>query len=183
MAKGGTTAAAKTLEITAKMKEYGIVPECSFVIGNPPDPESDVRETLAFIRTLKRVNPECEVVLYLYTPVPLQGTLYDEATTAGFRFPETLDEWISPAWSDFSQRRSGTLPWLSESVRRGIRDFERVLNAYYPTITDPTLTRGARAVLRAIGAWRYHLQCYRHPLELRVLQRVLPYQRPETSGF
>ena len=165
------------------MKRLGIVPECSFVVGNPPDPEGDVRETVEFIRKLKRVNPACEIVLYLYTPVPLQGDLYKQATAAGFRFPDTLDTWTSTSWNEFSQRRSGTLPWLPEPVRQDLRDFERVLNAYYPTVTDLGLTRAARLVLRATSAWRYHLQWYRHPLELRALQRLLPYQRPETSGF
>ena len=32
-------------------------------------------------------------------------------------------------------------------------------------------------------AWRYHLEFYRYPVELRPLQRVLAYQRPETCGF
>jgi hypothetical protein len=183
MHKGGSASTEKTLEIAARMKEYGIVPECSFVVGNPPHPETDVRETLAFIRKLKRVNPASEIVMYLYTPVPLQGNLYEQAKAAGFRFPETLDEWTSSSWREFSQRRSAALPWISDPVRQDLHDFERVLNAYYPTVTDQRLTRAARMVLRATSAWRYHLRWYRHPLELRVLHRLLPYQRPETSGF
>lgn len=183
MRKGGTATADKTLELAAKMKQYGIVPECSFVVGNPPDPEADVNDTLRFIRRLKDVNPAAEIVMYLYTPVPLQGNLYEQAAAAGFRFPETLDEWIGPEWREFSQRRSAALPWISDPVRRMLHDFERVLNAYYPTVTDRRLNRAARVVLRAASAWRYHLQWYRNPLELRMLHRLLPYQRPETSGF
>ncbi len=183
MRKGGTASADKTLEIAALMKSHGIVPEFSFVVGNPPDPEDDARQTLAFIRKLKRINPASEIVMYLYTPVPLQGNLYEQATAAGFRFPNTLEEWTSSSWREFSQRRSGTLPWIEEPLRRELHDFERVLNAYYPTVTDRGLTRAARLVLHAASAWRYRLRWYRYPLELRLLQRLLPYQRPETSGF
>ena len=177
-----------TLEMAGRMAEYGIVPEFSFVLGNPPDPEADARATLQLIRRVKRVNPLAEIILYLYTPVPLAGDLYDEAQAGGFAFPQTLDEWISPAWLDFSQRRSSALPWLPQPLHARLRDFERVLNAYYPTSTDPRL-RGAGAAaarrwaLRAAAAWRYHLQIYRFPLELRLLQHWVAYQRPETSGF
>ena len=69
-------------------------------------------------------------------------------------------------------------------MQRRLRDFERVLNAYYPTTTDARPDEAAtRSLLRAASAWRYHTRCYRWPLELRALQRVVAYQRPETSGF
>jgi anaerobic magnesium-protoporphyrin IX monomethyl ester cyclase len=183
MNKGGTASAEKTLEIARRTAEYGIVPEFSFVLGNPPDPETDAFETMDFIRRVKRVNPASEVILYLYTPVPLAGELYEEAKASGFRFPETLEEWIDPGWVEFSQRRSAHMPWLQDPLRRRIRDFERVLNAYYPTTTDMGLTRARRAVLRTLSGWRYRLGVYRFPLELQAAQRVFAYQRPETSGF
>ncbi len=183
MNKGGKASTAKTLELAAKMRAYGIVPEMSFVLGNPPDPEADVRQTIEFIRTLKRVNPETEIILYMYTPVPLAGELYEQAKASGFRFPQTLEEWISPAWQEFSQRRSLNMPWLKDPLRRHVRDFERVINAYYPTVTDPKLRGLWRWVLKTVSAWRYHLRVYRYPVELRILHKLLAYQRPETSGF
>jgi radical SAM superfamily enzyme YgiQ (UPF0313 family) len=183
MDKGGTLSPDKTLAIAAMMKAYGIVPEFSFVLGNPPDPEGDVRHTIEFIRRVKQVNPRSEIVMYNYTPVPLSGDLYDAARADGFRFPDTLDEWVSPDWLEFSQRYSARMPWLRERLRRHIRNFERVLNAYYPTSTDARLTGAWRALLRAVSAWRYHVRVYGFPLELRALQRLIRYQRPETSGF
>jgi hypothetical protein len=38
-------------------------------------------------------------------------------------------------------------------------------------------------VLRLASAWRYRFEIYALPIELRVLQRLLRYQRPETAGF
>jgi anaerobic magnesium-protoporphyrin IX monomethyl ester cyclase len=183
MNKGGSASAEKTLEIARRTAEYGIVPEFSFVLGNPPDPEVDANQTLEFIRRVKSVNPAAEVILYLYTPVPLAGELYEQAKAHGFRFPETLEEWTDPGWVEFSQRRSSHMPWLEDPLRRRIRDFERVLNAYYPTTTDIRLTPARRVILRALSAWRYHRGVYRFPLELQAAQRAFAYQRPETSGF
>jgi anaerobic magnesium-protoporphyrin IX monomethyl ester cyclase len=183
MNKGGSASTDKTLAIAAKAREYGIVPEFSFVLGNPPDPEEDVRTTLQFIRKVKRVNPNTEIIMYVYTPVPLAGELYEQAKAEGFAFPETLEEWVSEDWQDFAQRRSAQIPWLGDPLRRHLRDFERVLGAYYPTITNPSLHGARRWVLRAASAWRYHLGFYRYPYELRPLQRLLAYQRPETCGF
>jgi radical SAM superfamily enzyme YgiQ (UPF0313 family) len=183
MNKGGSASTEKTLFIAEKMRRYGIVPEFSFVLGNPPDPEGDVQNTLEFIRKVKRVNPHTEIIMYVYTPVPLAGELYEEAKAEGFAFPRTLEEWVSDDWQDFALRRSASIPWLADPIRRRMRDFERVLSAYYPTITNPNLRGMRRTILRAASAWRYHLGFYSYPWELRPLQKILAYQRPETCGF
>lgn len=183
MNKGGKASTEKTLEIAHKMKTYGIVPEMSFVMGNPPDPEGDTDHTIAFIRKLKEVNPVTEIIMYMYTPVPLAGELYDQAKAKGFDFPTTLEEWVSPQWQNFSQRRSANVPWLKDPIRRKILDFQWTLNAYHPTATDVNMGKIKRIALRSMAAWRYHLGFYKNPIELKLIQKFLSYQRPETSGF
>ena len=183
MNKGGKSAAHLALDLARRMREYGIVPEYSFVIGAPPDPLADLERTFEFIRAIKRVNPATEIVLYTYTPVPMPGTLFAEASRLGFSFPTSLDEWASDRWRQLMMRRGDGIPWLDEGVRRRVRDFERVLNAYYPTVTDRRHTPSRRALLRAVSAWRYRLKVYAAPYELRALHRMLRYQRPETTGF
>ena len=165
------------------MREWGVVPEFSFVLGAPPDPVTDMERTFAFIRRVKRINPATEIVMYLYTPVPADGALYEAAQAEGFRFPTTLEEWASPTWGRTSLRRGTNLPWLEEKVRRRVRNFERVLNAYYPTVTDRRLTTAYRALLKTVSAWRYASGVHAAPYELRLLQRLIRYQRPETTGF
>lgn len=183
MNKGGKASAEKTLEIAAKMRSYGIVPEFSFVLGNPPDPEQDVTETLRFVRRLKAINPIAETIFYMYTPVPLAGDLYDSALENGFRFPETLDEWMGDDWQNFAQRRSSFVPWIGDPLHRRVRNFERVVNAFYPTATDPNLGAMTRRMLRWLSGWRYRLGIYAMPVELRAAQKLVHYQRPETTGF
>ena len=49
--------------------------------------------------------------------------------------------------------------------------------------------RGARAELQMgtaalrLSGWRYKLAFYRAPYELKLLQRMIHYRRPETMGF
>ena len=181
MNKGGKSSAALALALARRMRHYGVVPEFSFVLGCPPDPAKDVASTFEFIRRIKRINPATEIVLYTYTPVPLDGRLYAEAQRLGFSFPQTLEEWASPEWQQLSMRRGDGIPWMN--VRSRVRNFERVINAYYPTVTDLRLGGWHRALLKAASAWRYGLKWYGAPYELRALQRLLHYQRPETTGF
>jgi anaerobic magnesium-protoporphyrin IX monomethyl ester cyclase len=186
MNKGGKASVQLTRDLTVKMKQYGIVPEYSFVLGNPPEPMRDIEITFDFIRNLKELNPAIELILYTYTPVPADaaaGDLYKRAREAGFKFPETLEEWTESPWREFALRRRPNTPWLDHSVHTQVRNFERVINAYYPTVTDLKLTGLRRHLLRLMGGWRYHLKLYDHPLELRLMQRLLAYQRPETTGF
>ena len=77
----------KTLEMVKLMKSYDVIPELSFVMGKPtPTPLKDASDTIEFIRKLKAINPATEVIMYLYTPVPLDGDLYDDAKAQGFAF-------------------------------------------------------------------------------------------------
>jgi radical SAM superfamily enzyme YgiQ (UPF0313 family) len=183
MNKGGRSSAHLAIDLAERMKSYGVVPEYSFVLGSPPDPLGDLAQTFEFIRTIKQVNPATEIVLYTYTPVPMDGTLYEEAERLGFTFPTTLEEWASDEWRQIMMRRGEHIPWMDQDVRRRVRNFERVLNAYYPTVTDRRLTPARRALLKIVSGWRYALKLYEFPYELRALHRLLHYQRPETTGF
>lgn len=142
-----------------------------------------MKETLSFVRRLKAINPIAETIFYMYTPVPLAGDLYDSALENGFRFPETLDEWMGDDWQNFAQRRSSFVPWIGDPLHRRVRNFERVVNAFYPTATDPNLGAMTRRMLRWLSGWRYRLGIYAMPVELRAAQKLVHYQRPETTGF
>jgi anaerobic magnesium-protoporphyrin IX monomethyl ester cyclase len=181
MDKGGLTVN-DTLELNRRAKGYGVVPEFSFVLGNPKDPEGDIERSLALVRRLKNENPACEIILYLYTPVPLPGQ-YDEARKQGFAFPETLDEWLSPRWYRYEDRRNPGTPWLTPGMVRRVYDFEAVLHARYPTVSDRNLRRWQRTVLRVLSTARYRSGLTQRPLEIQALQRLWSYRRPEEMGF
>lgn len=184
MNKGGTSSTSKTLMIAEKMGRLGIVPEFSFVMGNPPDPLGDIANTIQFIRQVKGVNPATELILYIYTPVPHdRSELLKTAQELGFQFPQTLEEWAGEAWERFALRRDPGVPYFEDKARRKVRDFEAVVNAYYPTVTDIRLQGRMRWLLKGLAGWRYRTQLYAWPYELKALQRVVHYRRPETTGF
>ena len=181
MNKGGLKVE-ETVELNRRARSHGIVPEFSFVLGNPEAPERDVARTITLIRKLKQDNPDCEIILYVYTPVPLPG-MFDAALAQGFSFPEHLDDWLSPSWENYEERRNPVTPWLTTELVRHIYDFESVLHARWPSVSDQNLHRWQRKMLRLLSTPRYRLSWYKRPLGLRALQRLWRYRRPEEMGF
>lgn len=184
MNKGGRSGVDQTLAIVERMKHHNIIPELSFVLGTPPDPIASIESSVQFIRKVKAVNPATEIVLYMYTPVAeFDSPLVQEASALGFKFPKTLDEWASDEWADKSMRRNPGTPWSKDPIRNKVRDFETVINAFYPTVTDMRLRGAMRTLLKTVSGWRYRLEFYAAPYELKILQRIIHYRRPETTGF
>ena len=60
MKKG--TRVEQTFEMVRRCREYGVIPELSFVLGGPEDPEGEVEKTLRFVREIKAVHPGAEVI-------------------------------------------------------------------------------------------------------------------------
>jgi anaerobic magnesium-protoporphyrin IX monomethyl ester cyclase len=132
MDKGGTQSAAQIKSFAARMKKFDIIPEYSFVLGTPAEtPErvmKQIDQDIAFIREIKSINPDTEIIIYVYSPVPTEGSdMYEKVLASGFRFPTTLDQWISPEWSEFDLRKNPLTPWLTPEMINKIRDFETVL--------------------------------------------------------
>src|SRR5690606_8978138 len=147
-----------TLEVAARCREHGVIPELSFVLGGPEDPEGEVEKTLAFIRRVKRVNPDAEIVLYFYSPTPQRerppaGTAPDPSARPVLRtygpggpaLPETPEEWTEPAWVRWVCHQDA--PWLTPRLRRRVVDFARVLSCRFPTVQDYRTPSWGRAAL------------------------------------
>lgn len=185
MNKGGTQSGKVILEVVDKFKRHGIVPECSFVFGTPSaDIDAAISREIQFIRKLKRLNSRTEIIIYVYSPIPVQDNgLFNDVHESGFTFPGSLDEWTLPRWANFDLRRNPLTPWLKPSHIARITSFEKVLNAVYPTRSDIKLERYQRRLLNIAGWWRYATHVYDRPYEIQLLQRLFKYRRPETEGF
>lgn len=185
MNKGGTQTPDTVLQLAGRLKSFDIVPEFSFVFGGPShDVDRDFERNVRFIRRLKDINPRAEIIIYMYAPVVFgESELSQLAQQYGFRFPLTLDGWLAPEWRDFDLRKTPLVPWLKPQHYRRFKDFERVLNGYYPTITDLRLTDRSRSMMRMLSAWRYKLSCYAFPVEIRLMQRLFRYRQPEIEGL
>lgn len=189
MDKGGKQTAEQIKRFAARMKKFDIIPEYSFVLGMPADsPEkvmAQIDADIAFIKKIKQINPDTEIIIYLYSPVPTEGSdLYRQITEAGFRFPEKLEDWLSPQWLSFDLRKNPLTPWLTPKMVDKIQNFETVLNAYHPTASDFKVTDFQRKVMRLLSSFRYHNNIFHYPYELKVLQKFwLRYRQPEIEGF
>jgi len=180
MQKDITTA--ETLELARRIQQFGIIPEFSFVIGNPKAPERDTRETLQFIRKIKRLNPKSEIIMYHYTPVPQRTAMYGEID-GKITFPTTPDEWATPRWMNFTLRIDPKTPWLKRKTKKLIDNFEVVVSSRWPTVQDIRAPRWSRVLLKALSSWRYALQLYAFPQELRWAHQWINLRKPKQESL
>jgi len=180
MKKGTTTE--QTLQVAGRMRNFGIIPEFSFVVGNPGDPERDTQETLQFIRKIKRLDPQSEIIIYHYTPVPQRGSMYGEID-GKISFPTTPEEWATRRWMDFTLRIDPNTPWLKRKTKKLIDNFETVVSSRWPTVQDIRAPRWSRKLLQSLSAWRYSWQVYGFPKELHLAQRFIDLRRPKQESL
>jgi len=192
MSKG--TKVDHTLEVAHRCKENGVVPEFSFILGGPEDPEDDIERTFRFIRRLKAITPNCEVILYFYSPVPQRGpTVRHHGVLAarlprlaaygpaGPALPTTPDEWAQPHWVDYVCHRDA--PWLTPRVRRKVEDFARVLACRFPTVQDSHTPAWAKRGLRMLSSWRYASGVYSRSWELEWARRLVALRDPAAESI
>ena len=67
------TRAEQTLEAAELCRRNGVIPELSFMVAPPEDPEGETERTFDFIREMKRINPDAEIIVYIHTPLPRRG--------------------------------------------------------------------------------------------------------------
>ncbi len=185
------TRADQTLAVVEKCRTNGVIPELSFMLAPPDDPEGGTERTFEFIREIKRYYPRTEIMIYIYTPLPTSP----HSTQSGSHamkplldveghpvvFPSSVDEWSSPQWVNYWCHMDA--PWMSERLRRRILDFTTVLGCRFPTITDIRSPPLGKAALRVLASWRYRFQKYGHPWELDVSQRIIRLHNPRASSL
>ena len=180
MQKGITTG--QTFEVARRIRKFGIIPEFSFVIGNPRDPERDTKETLQFIRKIKQVNPSSEIIVYHYTPVPQRTEMYGNVD-GQIAFPRTPEEWATKRWMDFTLRIDPNTPWLKRRTKALIENFELVVSSRWPTVQDIHAPRWSRALLQTLSAWRYASRVYAFPKELRLAHQFINLRKPKQESL
>ena len=163
-------------------RSHGVIPELSFMLAPPQDPEGETERTFEFIRAIKRFHPPTEVMIYIYTPLPLRR---DDANAQAARmaqtlrdssgepveFPDDADGWAQPHWLAYWCHKDA--PWLSPQLRRRIVDFTTVLGCRFPTIMDIRASDLGKSALRGLASWRYRWQRYDNPWELRVSRKLI----------
>ncbi len=171
-----------TLALAARIRQFKIIPEFSVIFGNPRDPEGDTRECFRFVRKLKDLNRDAEIVVEHYTPVPQREEMYG-GVEKQFRFPTTPDEWATDRWQRFATQKDPSTPWLRPRTKRLIDDFELVVSSRWPTVQDIRLPAWGRRLLQTLSAWRYRLGIYSAPWELKWAQRMIELRKPKAESL
>ncbi|HEU4559977.1 MAG TPA: radical SAM protein [Longimicrobium sp.] len=160
----------QTLEAAARTRQHGIIPEFSFVLGDPQEPAREVENTLAFVRRLKAVNPDCELITYFYTPTPQRGDTYGGVDPLSGT-PTRLEDWTRPEWVGWMTHEDPHVPWMTPELKAKVLDFELVLKSRFPSVHD-TRTRGwGKAVARLLAAPRWSSGRYEDPRLLRLVRQ------------
>lgn len=192
MKKG--TKVENTFEMVRLCRDNGVVPELSFVLGGPDDPEGEVEKTLHFIRKVKAVHPGAEVILYFYSPTPQRDPAWIKADSAADRLPvlkrygpdgpelpTTPEEWTQPQWLAYVCHQDA--PWLTPKIRRRVKGFARVLACRFPTVQDWSTPAWGKAVLRGLAGWRYATGRWENPWELEMAKRLIPLRDPQRESL
>jgi radical SAM superfamily enzyme YgiQ (UPF0313 family) len=116
----------QTLALAAKTREHGILPEFSFVFGDPDDPVDDVETNLAFIEKLAAINPDLKLIAYFYTPTPQRRGTYGNVDPLSST-PATLEEWTTPEWLGWMTHEDPRVPWLPPPLKARVEEFARRL--------------------------------------------------------
>ena len=186
------TRADQTLEAIERCRANGVIPELSFMLAPPQDPEGETERTFEYIRHIKRIHPATEIMLYVYAPLPpaagahdphverLVGSLRD-AAGAPLIFPATAEEWAEPHWLAYWCHTD--TPWLTARLRQRIQDFTTVLGCRFPTVTDVRSPPWGKSALRALASWRYRSQRYHGPWELEAARRFVRLWDPRLAGL
>jgi radical SAM superfamily enzyme YgiQ (UPF0313 family) len=188
MDKGGTQTGEQIARFAERMKKFDIIPEYSFVLGTPGATQEAVMEQIDFdidfIKKIKAINPDTEIIIYTYSPVPAEGSeLYKQVLANGFSFPQKLEDWINPHWEKFDLRKNPLTPWLTPEMIDKIRNFETVLNGYYPTVSDIRMNTLKRKLVKLVSGVRYKTNLYQYPYEIKLLHKIWKYRQPEIQGF
>ncbi len=189
MDKGGTQTGEQIKKFASRIKKFDIIPEYSFILGFPAETpgkvEKQIDDDIIFIKKIKEINPSTEIIIYIFSPVPTEESgLLNESKELGFKYPQTLEEWLYPSWENFDTHRNPLTPWLTKKMVDKIHNFEIVLNGYAPTISDYKLTALQRKIIKWISSLRYNNNIFSFPYEIMLLQRYwLKYRQPEFEGF
>ncbi|MBI4692181.1 MAG: cobalamin B12-binding domain-containing protein [Candidatus Terrybacteria bacterium] len=162
---------------SAKMAlRRGIIPQYSFMIGLPGEERSDMMATLDLIDELIKLSPEIQILgPQAFRPYP-GSELYEECIQAGWKEPQSLEEWASLAENELSYLAVKNFPWVKD------KDFVESMEAY--------VRFGAHSVKSAMGSsvkaqkllklgfillckLRWKLKFFKWPIEFKLAKRFV----------
>ena len=122
-------------------EKFDIIPEYSFVLGIPGDSEEQVwkqiKEDIAFIKGKSRRSTHKQKSLFI-SIVRFQhreAKCIRKFLHQDFVFLKHWKNGLAPHWENFDLRKNPLTPWLTPAMIDYIKNFETVLNGYFPTVS------------------------------------------------
>ena len=180
MQKGITTE--QVLETASRSRRHGIIPEFSFVFGDPDGAEREIEITLGFIRKLKAINPAMEMVTHFYTPMPQRQNTYGAVDPLAGT-PEILEEWTRPEWIRWMTFEDPDVPWLNKRLKTTVENFELVLKSRFPSIHDQRTAPWGKAVGRVLARRAWSSGEYSRTRLLRKVMTLARREPPDAQAY
>jgi len=169
MSKGITTD--QVVEVAVKTRQHGIIPEFSFVFGDPDEPEREIENTLRFIHRLKGINPAMELISYFYTPTPQRDGTYGNVDPLTGT-PDDLEVWVEPEWVAWMTHEDPIVPWMDRRLKARVEDFETVLKSRFPSVHDGRTRAWGKALGQILSRRRWDRGDYSNPRLLRNVRQL-----------
>lgn len=169
------------MEAAGLCAKYGITAIYSFTCGYPDETETDLWATLSMAKVLRKIDPKCECLLEIISPI--QGTPLFADLDARGKIPETdVAKWCH--LTDWKSARNK--PWIT---RRSF--YEAFQLAFYLAFATAGHTAGLRSGTRLLNEWaRYRLRdkLPRRLLEFRMANAAVKaalwgFGRPTAAGI
>ncbi len=77
--------------------------------------------------------------------------------------PDTLEEWIEPAWVRWMTREDPSLQWLSRGLKARVQDFEMVLTSRFPSLHDVKTRHWGKVLAQMLAKRRWDRERHTTP--------------------
>ncbi|MBL7988598.1 MAG: B12-binding domain-containing radical SAM protein [Chlorobi bacterium] len=150
------------VELAQRCARHGVKGVFPHIVGFPGESDASIQATLNMATKLRRMHSSFETPVFYFKPYP--GSLItDQATAAGYRLPDSLEEWAN---FDFVAGASG--PWVSTQQYQMVERFKfynRMAGGRKSPIKWP---------LQQLARWRLRQQNFRFPIEQKIIERIKP---------
>ena len=173
---------AQTLEIARRLAHTTMVPEFSFVLGGPDDPEEEISATLNLIRKLKRIDSRCEIVFHYYTPMPRANGLEAQVSPPD-GMPESIEEWCEPDWVEWMTFEKPRTPWMNRRLWDRVANFQLVLESRYPSVHSSKMDGWSGRLIRLMARRRWDEGRFERPVLLLVGRKLVGFAPKDPQAY
>ena len=164
------------LESARKCLKHGIIPQYSFMIGLPGETKKDMMMTLSVIDRLLKLSDKVQVLgPQAFRPYP-GSELYNECIEAGWKAPESIEEWAKVAENELSYLAVKNFPWVKDKdfvesmeayVRFGAHSFKSALGS---SVKAQKFLKFGFVLLCKI---RWKLKFFKWPIEFKIAKKFV----------